>query len=145
LHKRSLSSLGPDTLGLHREDKILLRIMVVDDDEMVRSSTCRLLNSYPDIEVVCEGSDGAEAVTKARGYLPDVILMDIRMPTMNGLEATRIIKREIPSIQIIVVSGQDALREALSAGANGYLMKTEVGTHLVTELQKVRALKPLEG
>jgi two-component system response regulator DegU len=115
--------------------------MVVDDDEMVRSSTCRLLNSYPDIDVVCEGADGAEAVTKARGYRPDIILMDIRMPTMNGLEATRIIKREIPSIQIIVVSGQDALREALSAGANGYLMKTEVGTRLVTELQKVQALR----
>ena len=123
----------------------MLRIMVVDDDEMVRSSTCRLLNSYPDIEVVCEGADGAEAVTKARGYRPDIILMDIRMPTMNGLEATRIIKREIPSIQIIVVSGQDAHREALSAGANGYLMKTEVGTRLVTELQKVQALRPSEG
>lgn len=70
--------------------------MVVDDNEMVRRSTCGLLKSYPDIEVVCEGADGAEAVTKARGYRPDVILMDITMPTMNGLEATRIIKSEIP-------------------------------------------------
>jgi DNA-binding NarL/FixJ family response regulator len=118
--------------------------MVVDDDEMVRRSTCELLESYPDIEVVCEGADGGEAVTKARGYRPDVILMDVRMPTMNGLEATRIIKREIPAIQIIVVSGQDALQEALSAGASGYLMKTEVGTRLVTELQKVKALRPSE-
>ncbi|MGD0179076.1 MAG: response regulator transcription factor [Terriglobales bacterium] len=123
----------------------MLRIMVVDDDEMVRSSTCEFLKSYPNIEVVCEGADGAEAVTKARGYRPDVILMDVRMPTMNGLEATRIIKREIPSIQIIVVSGQDAHREALSAGASGYLMKTEVSTRLVAELQKVQALKPSEG
>jgi two-component system response regulator DegU len=118
--------------------------MVVDDDEMVRSSTCEFLKSYPNIEVVCEGADGEEAVTKARGYRPDVILMDIRMPTMNGLDATRIIKREIPSIQIIVVSGQDAHREALSAGASGYLMKTEVSTRLVAELQKVQALKPSE-
>ena len=122
----------------------MLRIMVVDDDEMVRRSTCELLESYPDIEVVCEGADGEEAVTKARGYRPDVILMDIRMPTMNGLDATRIIKREIPSIQMIVVSGQDAHREALSAGASGYLMKTEVSTRLVAELQKVQALKPSE-
>ena len=145
LHKRSLSSLGPDTLGLDRGDKILLRIMVVDDDEMVRRSTCGLLKSYPDVEVVCEGADGAEAVTKARGYRPDVILMDITMPTMNGLEATRIIKREIPSIQIVVVSGQDALREALSAGASGYVMKTEVAERLVTELRKVQALRPSEA
>ena len=118
--------------------------MVVDDDEMVRHSTCRLLKSYPDIEVVCEGADGAEAVTKAKGYRPDVILMDITMPTMNGLEATRIIKREIPSIQIIVVSGQDARREALSAGASAYVMKTELAERLVTELQKVQAMRPSE-
>jgi DNA-binding NarL/FixJ family response regulator len=119
--------------------------MVVDDDEMVRHSTCKLLKSYPDIEVVCEGADGAEAVTKAKGYRPDVILMDITMPTMNGLEATRIIKREIPSIQIVVVSGQDALREALSAGASGYVMKTEMADRLVTELRKVQQLRPSEA
>ena len=119
--------------------------MVVDDDEMVRRSTCGLLKTYPDIEVVCEGADGAEAVAKARGYRPDVILMDITMPTMNGLEATRIIKREIPSIQIVVVSGHDALREALSAGASGYVMKTEVAERLVTELRKVQPPRPSEA
>ena len=119
--------------------------MVVDDDEMVRHSTCRLLKSYPDIEVVCEGADGAEAVTKARGYRPDIILMDIRMPTMNGLEATRIIKREMRSIQIVVVSGQDALREALSAGTSGYVMKSELAERLVTEILKFRPLNPSEA
>ena len=154
LHKRSLSSLGPDALGLDalgpdalgldRGDKILLRIMVVDDDEMVRSSTCGLLQTYPDIEVVCEAADGAEAVTKAREYRPDVIVMDITMPTMNGLEATRIIKRDTPGIQIVVVSGQDAHREALSAGASGYVLKTQVADRLVTELRKVQALRPSE-
>jgi DNA-binding NarL/FixJ family response regulator len=112
--------------------------MVVDDDEMVRRSTCGLLKSYPDIEVVCEGADGAEAVTKAREIRPDVILMDIAMPIMNGLEATRILKREMPCIQIVVVSGQDSLQEALSAGASGYVMKSEVAEHLVTEVTKLR-------
>src|SRR6201987_4584499 len=117
--------------------------MVVDDDEMVRRSTCGLLKTYPNIEVVCEGADGAEAVTKARGYLPDLILMDITMPTMNGLEATRIIKREMPSIQIVVVSGQDALREALSAGANGYVMKSEKAERFGSELPKGPQQGPL--
>jgi len=119
--------------------------MVVDDDEMVRRSTCGLLKTYSDIEVVCEGADGAEAVTKARGYRPDVILMDITMPNMNGLEATRIIKREMPSIQIVVVSGHDALREALSAGASGFLTKGEVGARLVTEVRKFQPLSPSEA
>jgi DNA-binding NarL/FixJ family response regulator len=119
--------------------------MVVDDDEMVRRSTCGLLKSYSDIEVVCEGADGAEAVTKARGYRPDVILMDIMMPTMNGLEATRIIKREIPSIHIVVVSGQDSPREALSAGASGYIMKSEVAERLVTEVRKFKARSSSEA
>jgi DNA-binding NarL/FixJ family response regulator len=119
--------------------------MVVDDDEMVRRSTCGLLKTYPDIEVVCEGADGAEAVTKARGYLPDIILMDITMPTMNGLDATRIIKREMPSIQIVVLSGQDALREALSVGASGFLTKSEVGERLVTEIRKFQRLSPSEA
>ena len=133
---------SPDPLGSNRGDKVLLRVMVVDDDEMVRRSTCGLLKSYPDIEVVCEGADGAEAVTKAGAYRPDVILMDITMPTMNGLEATRIIKREIPSIQIVVVSGQDAIREAISAGASGYVMKSEVAERLVPEVQKFQPLSP---
>jgi DNA-binding NarL/FixJ family response regulator len=119
--------------------------MVVDDDEIVRRSTCGLLKTYSDIEVVCEGADGAEAVTKARGHLPDVILMDITMPTMNGLEATRIIKREMPSIQIVVVSGQDALREALSPGASGFVTKSEIGERLVTEVRKFQPLSPSEA
>jgi two-component system, NarL family, response regulator DegU len=94
---------------------------------------------------VGEGDDGAEEKTKARGYLPDVILMDITMPTMNGLEATRIIKREMPSIQVVVVSGQDALREALSVGASGFLSKSEVGERLVTEVRKFQPMSPSEA
>jgi two-component system, NarL family, response regulator DegU len=115
----------------------MLRVMVVDDDEMVRRSTCGLLKSYEYFELVCEGADGAEAVAKARTYRPDIILMDITMPTMNGLDATRVIKREMPSIQIIVVSGQDSLQEALSAGASGFIAKSEVAERLATEVEKL--------
>lgn len=136
---------GPTTLGSDREDKVLLRVMVVDDDENLRRSTCLLLKSHSSIEVVCEGADGAEAVSKARKYQPDVIVMDITMPTMNGLEATRIIKREMPGIQVVVVSAHDAgpfLREALSAGASGFITKTEAGERLLTELTKFKPQSP---
>lgn len=115
----------------------MLRVMVVDDDESVRRSTCGLLKSYEYFEVVCEGADGVEAVAKARKYRPDLILMDITMPTMNGLDATRVIKREMPGIQIIVVSGQDSVREALSAGASGFITKSEVAERLETEVRKL--------
>ena len=64
---------------------------------------------------------------------------------MNGLEATRIIKREMPSIQIVVVSGQDALRGALSAGASGFVTKSEIGERLVTEVRKFQPLSPSEA
>jgi two-component system response regulator DegU len=133
----SLIEPGTATVGSIVGVKPMLRVMVVDDDEMVRRSTCGLLESYEYFEVVCEGADGAEAVAKARKYRPDIILMDITMPTMNGLDATRVIKREIPSIQIIVVSGQDSLQEALSAGASGFITKSEVGERLATEVQKL--------
>lgn len=119
----------------------------MDDDEDLRRSTCQLLRTHSYIEVVCEGADGAEAVSKARKYQPDVIVMDITMPTMNGLEATRIIKREMPGIQVVVVSGHDTgpfLREALSAGASGYITKTEAGERLLAELTKFKPQSPAE-
>lgn len=118
----------------------MLRVMVVDDDEMVRRSTCGLLKSYDYFDVVCEGADGTEAVAKARKYTPDLILMDITMPIMNGLDATRVIKHELPSVQIIVVSGQGSLQEALSAGASGFITKSEVAERLETEVQKLEII-----
>ena len=70
----------------------LLRVLVVDDNESVRRSLCQLLRSEPNVEIVSEAVDGADAVAKTRAYLPDVVLLDITMPTMNGLEAARIIR-----------------------------------------------------
>lgn len=119
----------------------MLRVMVVDDDELMRSSTCRLLRTYDCFEVVCEGADGTEAVANARKYQPDLILMDITMPVMNGLDATRVIKREMPGVQIIVVSGQDSHQEALSAGASGFIAKTDVAERLETEVRKLQIIQ----
>jgi YesN/AraC family two-component response regulator len=85
-----------------------LRVLVVDDNEIVRRSICELLHSQFDIEVICEAVDGADALEKAREHLPDLVLLDITMPTVNGLEAARILKREFPSMHILIVSQHES-------------------------------------
>jgi YesN/AraC family two-component response regulator len=83
---------------------LTLRVLVVDDSEVVRRGICQILQSHAAIEVICEAADGADAVRKARQHKPDVVLMDITMPVMNGFEAVRRIKHELPSTLILMVS-----------------------------------------
>jgi two-component system nitrate/nitrite response regulator NarL len=119
-----------------------LRIQVVDDNETVRRSLCAFLKFQADIEVICEASNGAEAIVLARHYRPDLILMDITMPTMNGFEATRVIRKEMPEIAILMVSHHESsavMQEALSAGAAGYIVKDDITRCLLPELQKLAA------
>jgi PAS domain S-box-containing protein len=109
-----------------RKEKTGIRVMLVDDHDMVRQGLSMLLSGYPDIEVVGEVSDGESAVELARKLNPDVILMDISMPKMNGIEATRVIHSENPEINIIGLSMFDASEQAESikkAGARAYLKK----------------------
>jgi len=104
-----------------------LRVMLVDDHALVRTSVASLLATCPDIQVVGEAEDGLQAVGKAAELMPDLILMDIQMPTMDGLEAARRIKAAHPSLKIImltVVEEERTLSEALKAGAEGYLLKS---------------------
>ncbi len=101
---------------------LILRVLVVDDSEIVRRSICQVLQSQADIEIICEASGGAEAVRKVRVHRPDVVLLDITMPAMNGFDAARRIKHEFPSTLILVVSQFDSApfaREAIAAGASG--------------------------
>jgi DNA-binding NarL/FixJ family response regulator len=117
-----------------------LRVLIVDDSEVVRRSICQILQSESDIEVVSEAADGAEGVRQAIKHRPDVVLLDVRMPVMNGFEAARRIKHELPSAFILMVSEFDSatfLREAAAAGASGYLLKSSVGNDLVPALRKI--------
>ena len=103
-----------------------IRVVVADDQGMVRSGFSILLNAQPDIEVVGEASDGTEAVSVAGESLPDIVLMDIRMPKISGIEACRAIKEVAPSAKIVMLTISDEeedLFEAIRAGASGYLLK----------------------
>ena len=102
-----------------------MRILLVDDHALVRNGIASLLRAH-NIYVVGEASDGLEALEKARQLKPDVILMDIKMPRCNGLEATRLIKAEMPEIKVIMLTvseDEDDLFEAIKSGAQGYLLK----------------------
>lgn len=117
-----------------------LRVLVVDDCESVRRGICQILNRENDIEVVSEAVDGVDALKKVQQYLPDVVLLDITMPTMNGLEAAEILKKEFPSVQVVIISQHDTRGfqwGALAAGVTGYVMKSDVGRDLVPELRRI--------
>jgi DNA-binding NarL/FixJ family response regulator len=121
-----------------------LRVLVVDDNEIVRRSICELLHSQTDIKVVCEAVDGADALEKAREHVPDLVLLDITMPTMNGLEAARLLKREFPSMHILIVSQHDSRGvrgAALAAGASGYVVKSNAVQDLIPEVRRIQGLR----
>lgn len=118
-----------------------LRVVVVDDNESVRRSICRILRSQADIEIVSEATDGAEAVRKIGEHQPDVVLLDITMPTMNGLEVAEIIKRDFPAVQVVMVSQHESRGfrwAALAAGVSGYVIKSNVGKDLIPELRRIQ-------
>ncbi|MDQ3864748.1 MAG: response regulator transcription factor [Actinomycetota bacterium] len=102
------------------------RLLIVDDHDLVRESTQVMLEGEPDLEVVGEAVNGRHALELCRQLRPDVVLMDVRMPEMDGLTATRAIKEEMPAISVLMVSAyesEDYRREAASVGAAGYVLK----------------------
>jgi DNA-binding NarL/FixJ family response regulator len=103
-----------------------VRVMLVDDHALVRAGLAALLNASDDIEVVGEAPDGAQVVAVAAGCAPDVVLMDLSMPGVDGVTATRALLAEQPGLQVLVLtsfSDRERVREALAAGAIGYLLK----------------------
>lgn len=117
-----------------------IRVLIADDHTIVRSGVRLLLAAEPDIEVVGEALDGREAVAKAEILQPDVILMDITMPEMDGLEATRRIKTHSPHIHVLVLTmhrSDDYFFEMLRAGASGYVLKGAETSELINAVRVV--------
>jgi len=116
------------------------RVLIVDDHDLARSGLMALLAGAGDIRVVGEAKTGREAIETARTALPDVVLMDVRMPDMDGLEATRRIKAERPRTAVVIVTMHENptyLRSAVDAGAAGYLLKDLTRDRLVNAVRQV--------
>jgi two-component system response regulator DevR len=117
-----------------------LRIMLVDDHEVVRLGLKALLQRYPTFEVIAEAGNAEEAIARAQQYRPDVVVMDIRLPGKNGIEATRAIKAALPETEIIILTSfaeDEMLFEAIRAGATGYVLKQIGSDDLVRALEAV--------
>jgi DNA-binding NarL/FixJ family response regulator len=118
-----------------------LKILVADDHEIVRHGLCALLRGQPDWEICGEASDGREAVEKALALSPDVTVLDIGMPNLNGLEATRQILKANPHARILILTLHDSdqlVQEVLDAGARGFLLKSDAARDLVAAVEAVR-------
>jgi DNA-binding NarL/FixJ family response regulator len=117
-----------------------IRVLLADDHTIVRDGVCALLEDEPDMEVVGAAKDGREAVQLACALEPDVVLMDVVMPGLNGLEATRQLRRERPQIQILVLTmheDEEYVRQMLAAGAAGYVLKDAAARDLLGAIRAV--------
>lgn len=117
-----------------------IRLIIADDHEIFRDGIITLLSKFEDMEVVAEASNGHQLVQLAEKHLPDVILADIRMPGMNGIDATRIITQKLPAIAIIALSMMDnsyMISDMIHAGASGYLLKNALKDEIIRGIRAV--------
>ncbi|MEU5089171.1 response regulator transcription factor [Streptomyces sp. NPDC021356] len=119
-----------------------IRVLIADDQQMVRQGFTVLLNTQPDIEVIGQAVDGLDAVAKVTELVPDVVLMDIRMPEMSGIEATRRVTAGTPGTKVLVLTTFDLdeyVYEALCAGASGFLLKDASADQLAEAVRVIAA------
>src|SRR4030081_1464506 len=118
-----------------------LRILIADDREVVRRGLCTLLQSHEGWEVCGEAKDGRETVEKAKQLKPDVVILDVGMPNLNGLPATRQLMQENPQQKVIVLTITDSdqvIREALDAGARGFVLKSDAARDLISAVETLQ-------
>lgn len=127
-------------------DGVRLQILLADDNEPFRRRVRNLMDKLPDVELLGEAATGEEVVRLARELKPDIVVTDVLMPRLNGIEATRRIKREFPAIEVIALSmhGDDGFRNAmLDAGASTYLLKDNVLHELPKVLHSIAAARTI--
>lgn len=126
----------------------MFRILVVDDFSVFRRFVVSTLNEQPELQVICEAADGLEAIQKAKELQPDLILLDIGLPKLNGLAAAEQILRLCPKSKILflsVVSSHDVVQAAFSIGASGYVVKMDTESDLVAAVATVLSGKKFVG
>ena len=124
----------------------VIRVLIVDDDPLVRNGLSLILGGAPDIEVVDQATDGKAAIEAIAAHSPDVALMDIRMPVLDGIAATRQLRADGADVRVIVLTtfgGDDYVVQALAAGADGFLLKDTAPADIVAAVRRVHAGEPM--
>lgn len=116
----------------------MIRVLICDDQAIARHGLQMILSTAPDLQIVGQAQDGQEAVDLVAQQQPDLVLMDLKMPKMNGVQATRLIRQRFPAVQVLVLTTYDAdewVFDAVRAGANGYLLKDTPPTQLIAAIR----------
>ncbi|MGH9395998.1 MAG: response regulator [Terriglobia bacterium] len=129
----------------HRERQHSIRVLIADDHSAVRQGLRTLLRSRDRFQVCAEADNGREAIAKARIAKPDVALLDVSMPDMNGLEAMRIILKTLPGVEVLILTqceSEGLIDTALQGGARGYMLKSDAGSDLVNAVDALSRHRP---
>lgn len=121
------------------------RIVLADDHEAIRLGVRSMLAAHPDWRVIGEAANGRDALEVIRSTQPDIAILDYSLPMMNGLELTRVIKKEMPRVEVLIFTmhdREDVLAELLTAGARGYLLKSDASKHLVAAVEALAIRRP---